>query len=143
MTATTLASALTVAESASLPLGRLLTREQALLWLDCTDADLDQAVTDGRLLAVRYADASERYPQIQFSGRRCPPHHVAAARATFAALDPSGMLAACWLASTSDRLDLIWRGAHVSIATVAGWPAVSATAQKGLTDRSANPEAQN
>lgn len=128
MTAPTLPAALTATEAADLPLGRLLTREQALLWLGCSDADLDQAAADQQILTVRYADAPEGFPQAQFDRRRCSPVEVAVACQAFGLLDRSGALAACWLSRTSDCLDVTWQGCRIRVVVVGGWPVITVQA---------------
>lgn len=125
MTATTAAAfGCTAAQTAGLPLGRLLSRAQALVWLGCADDDLDQAVSDGRVLAVQYADAAERYPQCQFDRRRCQSEQITLAQAAFAHLDRSGVLAACWLASSVPVLHLTWQGSLITVVGDDGWPTI-------------------
>lgn len=129
MTATTVAAfGCTAAQAAGLPLGRLLSRAQALLWLGCADEDLDQAVGEGRVLAVQYADAPARYPQCQFDRRRCQPEQITLAQAAFAHLDRSGVLAACWLASSEPVLDLTWQRSRITVVNDDGWPTITVQA---------------
>ncbi len=122
------ASALTAAEAVELPLGRLLTRDQVLRHLDMTDTVLDTALAAGRIVAVQLAGRPEQYPQAQFTAPNCLGQQVAATRAAFAPIDPSGALAACWLNRTTDRLDLTWRGTSVSVTDSGRWPLITVQA---------------
>lgn len=122
MTATTAASGLTTGEAATLPLGRLLSREQVLRWLRSAEEDLREAVAAGRVLAVQYTDGPERYPQCQFDRRRCQPEQITVAQDAFAHLDRSGALAACWLATSAPVLDLTWHGTRITVVNDDGWP---------------------